>query len=555
MAMPCICSCSSRKGWAQGLGELKAFSRDNKNMALQGALLAAFAALFFLKIYTTLEWRMEHDTPLLNYAAFLMHQHGLVPYRDFFETSMPGTFAFHYALTGLFGYGDAAFRYVDLTLLCALLVASYLFMRRFGHAVAAWGAILFGLIYLSKGQVMSLQRDYIGIIPVAFSLLTIPAATGASVPLARFALAGLLFGMSVTIKPHLGIAFPVVFGALYAFRSHSQKECSIRDFLQCVMVSLAFLLMPMAIALVWLASNSALASFLDMVFQYLPLHSAMNGDHMTISGVKRANYVVRSTFMLGGYVALFVCSLLGFYLAWKQSGGDRAMQISIASLTFCTLAYAIYPAPAGKFWPYHYMPLAYFCAISAGLCLFGHSRLSGWWAPVATSWRSQAGRLLPVLALVIAVSVQLPLTKFLHTLSTDLRFGPEVHAPKWGDVDEIANWLKSRIKSGDTIQPLDWADGGVHAMLLVEARLATHFLYEYHFYHHISSPYIQSLRQSFITQLYENRPRFIVKIRARMPWGEDTTSQFHELQKFMSDNYVVARAGKYYLIYERMDGG
>ena len=533
----------------QGPNELKAFSLEKITVVLHGALLAAFAAMLLLKAYTTLEWRMEHDTPLLHYAAFLMLQNDLIPYRDFFETSMPGTFALHYAIVRLFGYGDAAFRYIDLTLLGALLTATYLFMRRFGHSAAAWGLILFGLIYLSKGQVMSLQRDYIGVIPVAFSLLVIPATLGTPVRLGRFALVGVLFGLSAIIKPHLVIAFPIVFWALYSFQRQARQNTS-SGFHICAAVSIASLLVPVILAFAWLASRSALAPFLDMVFHYLPLHSAMDGNHKTISGMDRVYYVLRSTSMLGGYIALFVCSLCGGYLAWKRSNNDKAARISLICLGLCTLAYAIYPAPAGKFWPYHYMPFAYFCALSASLCLSGFVWSTNTSASAANGWRLQAAKIFPVFMLVIAASIQLPLHKFVHTLSADLRAGPEAHAPKWGDVDEIAAWLKSRAKPGDAVQPLDWADGGIHAMLLSETRLATHFLYEYHFYHHISSPYIQGLRQSFITQLRATQPRFIVKIRSRMPWGEDTTNQFPELQKFISDNYVVARAGQYYIIYE-----
>jgi hypothetical protein len=72
---------------------------------------------------------MEHDTPLLHYVAFLMDQHGRFPYRDVFET-MPGAFAMHFVIAKLFGYGDVAFRTVDLVLLGLLCAATYLFMRR-----------------------------------------------------------------------------------------------------------------------------------------------------------------------------------------------------------------------------------------------------------------------------------------------------------------------------------------------------------------------------------------------------------------------------------------
>ena len=235
------------------------------------------AALFLLKAYTSLRWRMEHDTPLFHYAAFLMDKHHLVPYRDIFETSMPGTFAFHYLIGKLFGYGDVAFRYVDLTLLSALLVATYVFMGRFGRLVAIWAAILFGLVYLSWGQTMSLQRDYLGVIPIAFALLCLPVKTDIPVRLARFALIGLLFGLSVLIKPHLGIGLPIVFGTLLTFRWHSQRKSRL-DFLKCAAVSGVSLLVPgeHCSGLVG-CQFSANPVCNIMFFNYLPLHTLDDG--------------------------------------------------------------------------------------------------------------------------------------------------------------------------------------------------------------------------------------------------------------------------------------
>lgn len=66
------------------------------SLYFQSALLFVLATTLLIKAYSSLTWRMEHDTPLLYYAAFMMDKHGLIPYRDIFETSMPGTFAFHY---------------------------------------------------------------------------------------------------------------------------------------------------------------------------------------------------------------------------------------------------------------------------------------------------------------------------------------------------------------------------------------------------------------------------------------------------------------------------
>src|SRR5512136_1101121 len=111
---------------------------------LQKLAFVAFAVLLLAKAFSSLDWRLEHDTPILYYSAFLMDRYDQVPYSDIFEMNMPGTFAFYFAVGRLFGYGDAAFRIVDLALLTALLAMGFLFMRRFGRWAALWGVVLFG---------------------------------------------------------------------------------------------------------------------------------------------------------------------------------------------------------------------------------------------------------------------------------------------------------------------------------------------------------------------------------------------------------------------------
>lgn len=527
---------------------MKRSAIERTRLAFRYTLLAMFAALLLLKAYSTLDWRMEHDTPILHYAAFLMDKHDLIPYRDIFETSMPGTFAFHYLIGKLFGYGDVPFRYVDLTLLSVLLVATYVFMRRFGRLVAIWGAILFGLVYLSAGQTMSLQKDYVGVIPIALALLCIPVKTDGPVRLARFALVGLLFGLSVLIKPHLGIAFPIVFGTLLAFRWHSHRK-STRDFLKCAAVSGGALLVPASIALVWLAANAALVPFINIMFNYLPLYNSMTGSHETISGLAFVLYLIEKTFTFGGLGVLLLSSLFAYYHVVTLADEDKATTISLTCLCLCTLAYVVYPTLAGKFWPYHYVPLAYFCSISVGLFLFTGPQ------PPKSRFGRRMKETLALLALVVAVTVQLPFPQYVDTLVSDLRSGPEAHAPKGGRVDEIAGWLKGRLHPSDSVQPLDWTGGSIHGMLLAEAKLATQFMADYVFYLHVSSPCVQGLRQAFMGQLRKASPRFIIEVLTNKPWvsGIDTTREFPELRQFLDDSYTVAYQGDGYLIHERMN--
>ena len=523
---------------------MKRISLDKMELVFRWTLLAFFTALFLLKAYTTLHWRIEHDTALCHYVAFLMDKHGLVPYRDFFETSMPGTFAFHYGIVKGFGYGDVAFRHIDLAILGGLLLATYAFMRRFGRQAAVAGIVLLGLLYFAKGQTMSLQRDYIGVIPVAFALLAIPARLGNPVRLARFAWIGLLFCLSVLIKPHLGIAFPVVFGCLLAARWISSPK-SMPDFLKCAAAALVPLAIPSLLTLIWLAAHSALGPFLETL-RYLPLYNSMTGALVRLSTLNFAFYLAESTIKFGGYSAVWMCALFAYYHVAVKAGEDKSISIPLTCLILCTFAYALYPALAGKFYNYHYMPFAYFCSLSAGLCLFSGSR-----PPMPDSMRGLR-RFLPALILLIAATTQLSLPRYLASTALDIRQNSAAHAPKKGRVDEIACWLKDRLHPGYTVQPLDVTGGSIHGMLLAKAKLATRFQCDYHFYHHVSSPFIRQLRQSFIQQLRDAPPRFIIDVldKVRVS-GIDTSNEFPELQEILDADYVVACKGDGYLIYER----
>jgi hypothetical protein len=120
---------------------------------------------------------------------------------------------------------------------------------------------------------------------------------------------------------------------------------------------------------------------------------------------------------------------------------------------------------------------------------------------------------------------------------------------------EISNWLTRHQKPGDTVQPLDWVEGGgVHALLLARAPLATRFLYNYHFYHHVSSPYTRGLREEFMHALKERKPRFIVEFDRR--WsrisGEDTSPDFEELDALLQTDYAVVHSGGGFAILERV---
>jgi hypothetical protein len=175
--------------------------------------VVALWTVLALQMWVSLKWRMEHDAPLLHYAAFLMDHEGRVPYKDIFETNMPGTFAFHYGIGHFFGFDDRPFRRADLAYLVLLLASTWAFMRRFGGLPAFAASAIFGLLYLSLGQTQSLQRDYLGILPIAAALTLQPAAAMLAAPW-KFIATGSLFALSALFKPQLTIGLPVIFWGL-----------------------------------------------------------------------------------------------------------------------------------------------------------------------------------------------------------------------------------------------------------------------------------------------------------------------------------------------------
>jgi 4-amino-4-deoxy-L-arabinose transferase-like glycosyltransferase len=528
----------------------KIFTFEKTLHAFKTMMLVLFAALLLAKAYSTLHWRIEHDTPVMLYASFLMNKYGFFPYRDIFEISMPGAYAFYYLMGRIVGFGDFAIHCVDLLLLSTLLAATFLFMRRFGNYVAIWSAVIFGLQYLVLSQTMTLQRDYIGVIPIAFALLAIPDKIDNQVRLARFAFIGLMFGLAVLIKPHLGIALPIVFGTLLAFRWQTVNK-SMYDLILCAIATGLSLLLPIAIALIWLALNAALSPFMDMVVHYLPLYNDMTGDLEFIPQSLRISYLIQETLKFHYFIIIFLGALFSYYYALTNIGKNKANAISLTCLFLCTLSYLIYVSIAGKFWPYHYVPFAYFCSIATGLCFIRYTEKD------SSEYVGKARKLFPMFILLVVSIVQLNLYNYVSNLSDELRaplaLVEKKYAPKGGRVDEIAHWLKSRLQPGDTVQPLDVTGGSVQGMLIAEAKIATKFILDWQFYFHVSSPYIQGLRKQFISQLYNSPPRFVIEVMTDKPWvsGVDTTNKFPELSSFLTDHYSIVFYGKGYEIWER----
>ncbi len=319
-----------------------------------------------LMLVFSLFWRMRHDTPLIHYAAFLMNEYGAVPYRDFFETSWVGTFLVHAGFTALFGYGDTAFMIANALWLGLLALITWRLMVPFGRPAALFAIGLFGAVYLGHGPSILLQRNYLGILPIALAVL-LSLQTDKSA-LHRQAMIGFLFGCAASIKPHLAIAAPLVVLFTSIDRRQGQWRGQALPIIGEIAIAVAGFAISFGAPLLWLWQTGGMPAFWDILTHYLPLHQSMNGQYEVLGGAA----LLQGKVLNFGYEMIFWLVPVGAALfihfgtlkpSWTGANKRALYLIGLAGL------YALYTWIAGKFWDYHWMPMTYFACLLTALAV------------------------------------------------------------------------------------------------------------------------------------------------------------------------------------------
>jgi len=487
---------------------------------LSNILLAFLAALLIVQAGYSTQWRIAHDEAPLLYEAFLMHAEGLIPYRDLFDFQMPGSFAAYSVLGLLSGFDDFRLRILDLLILTALLVITFFTMRRFGKTPAFAAAILFGLKHMQGGPSMSLQREYILLIFIALTVYI--SMLDEWTPRHRITL-GLLFGLAAVIKPHAAIGLiPIL---LFDISDMVQRlkltlpNAAVRSILPAA----AGFVIPVFAMVAWLGVTGALTPFITIALNYWPLYSQVNGQMEVTAGAARMSVLLNQTLRLGGHALWLIPAAIGVYL------NQNKKKYLLASLALC---YAIYPAFSGQFFPYHYIPFIYFIILLSSL---------------AFDFRPSTFFIFHLSSFILIFALVLPSQTFIRQIQN------KSISTSTDRAVEIANFLDRKLKDGDTVQPLDWTGGTLLAMLETHSRIATPYVFDFYFYHHVSTPYIQGLRADFMNNLQTANPRFIVEVTAiDKPWitGLDTSREFPELRAYLNENYSIAIQKDDYTIYE-----
>ncbi len=501
-------------------------------------IINTFLSLFFIiEAYFSLQWRMVHDSPILFYMGYLISQYGAMPFRDFFDMNMPGAHWFNALSGSILGFNDLGFQLANLLVLLITLALIFWWLHSFGIMTAWSGVVLFGIFFLQYGPAMSMQREFITLPFILAALLCFPLSKETGNPW-RFLVSGLFVSLAVLVKPQSGLILVVLLLVNYLAIDHPDRAFRKGRFLNTTFWLAFGFSLPLCATLIYFSINQALGAFLETATQYWPLYNDINARLEITTGMNKFLTSLGGIQSIGINILWLAPALLGFFNVTSNrltSYEDRQKTYLMAGGAFVSFLEVIV---ANKYWEYHWLPMIFF------LILLSASGL------ISPPFQEKPQNAWPVIIgiLLTVVFILRPSENFWMQINN-----VPLPPPQGGRVDEIADYLKENLQPGDTVQPLDWSNGAVQAMLVSRARPATRYLYDFHFYHHISNPEIQNLRKDFLYQLTQSKPRVVIQFFDGRPWvdGFDTARDFPELKQFLVENYLMDQEKNGYRLWLR----
>jgi hypothetical protein len=404
----------------------------------------------------------------------------------------------------------------DLTWLAAGAVAIAAFAAPWGRTAAAGGALFFAAYHLGGGAWQAGQRDFLlcpFLVAGGLGAARWAEAGTRSRRLLSVAGAGLAVGAAMSIKPHAAL-----FAAgLLAFVAVIGRRVALAP--AAVFVA-AVAVVPAALVL-WLAAVGGLGAWSDIVVRYLlPVYSTIG---------RPAQWPV-ARWLLWLPITLAVVLSLAAAARDRRLGPRHA--VAVLGIAYGLAHYV----GQGKGWEYHLYPLAAFASVLA-FC--------------------EVEALLAARRFVVAAPLAVTLAAAAVLVGVQ---GVEAVPAAWwwdkeGVVRQLAGDLRQRMAAGDRVQVLDTAEGGMHALLRLDARQPTRFVYDFPLFTAPQAGITATLRREFIGELDARPPRFIAVFERGWPaGGHERVDRFPELRDRLASQYELVEWRPAFKLYARRPG-
>lgn len=498
---------SVRRLPAQSVAREQPQERDYPRLARAVAWLVpvALGAVTIRASVRSLNWPLLQDVPLMHYIAVGM-LHGAVPYRDVLDMNMPGTYWIHEAVVAAFGTGDLAWRLFDLGYLAAICLTAASILRDSGGAACALGVVLLAAWHLDAGPMCSGQRDFLAVLPLMIAAYaSIEFANGGR--RRELATAGVAIGLATLIKP-TGLLVPVfLMPALFVL-----GRCDLRTVaLDTVWLTVPTLAVVSAAAAV-LAAEGALGAFIAGWHDFIvPVYSKLHDLSPTL-------------WQSAGRIALRLLPamlLIGASWAFVSGSTNRPVHFLVAGFA----AWGVFNfLQQDKGWFYHSYPWAMFTIV---------------WSAAAAGDLLRAGRRHALYAAALLIFI-CPAMVF-H----DGRLVGEPGSDKEQVVPLarfIAHDLSRLIGPRDEVQTIDTTDGAIHALLLLNVRQPTPFIYDWMLLAGGDTPFRRAARAKFLDLMKAHPPKAIVITNQQWPepsHGYRRVGSWGEFSDFLVRSYTL----------------
>lgn len=436
-----------------------------------GAVLCICCIVF---VMMTRHWPVVQDAALLRYADFLIHR-GWMPYRDFVDINMPGSFALTAFGMHLAGSQDVSWRIFDLGLIALAGVGYFLIARPYSRFAALFATAMLLLVHGQDGVQQAGQRDEamaaLLILALAFLLEAVRRERWAwLVPF------GLAVGLSTTIKPTAGPMGVVLLliAAVYAERGSDGKGRAAA----WIGIGMAAMAVPMAAMLLWLESNHAVGAWIETQRIYLPYYASLGRRSMQFALLHSISPLL---------------SLVLLWLLCVALRGPKWPRFERWLLIAATLMSLLGLVVQGKTLPYQRYPMLASLLLLIALDL-------------TTAWRSRrtAARYAALAGLCCACLVLAPLA--LARVHRFVARPQEFDAMLAADLESLGTDLDGRVQCLDTV--------GECTGTLYDLRLlpATHVPGDLFLFGPESQPAVRRSQQQFMQEVEAKPPLVFVVV-------------------------------------------